>query len=61
MRLSTPVCTYLKGHPSWDQHEKDDYVRVAFRQFMRGKAYGYNETLQAWHTFRAGYIAGLTP
>jgi hypothetical protein len=56
-RLSTPVVRYMRRHPSW--MEAPNSCRLEFRQYMQGKAYGYNETVQAWHFFYAGYKAGV--
>lgn len=60
--LSTPVYKHLNGVESWDSADKT--VRTAFYRAMKGRAYGWEPTLDAWCWFLTGWtnpLASETP
>ena len=57
MRLSTPISKHLRSVPSWKKAAADR--KAGFRMAMRGKAYGYEPTLDAWNWFNVGWDQGF--
>jgi hypothetical protein len=56
MRLSTPISKHLRNVKSWQ--EAGSLYRRAFRESMKGKAYGYDACRDAWEWFRIGFKWG---
>lgn len=43
-----------------DKEIPESRAGMAFRVAMDGKQYGYQETMDAWHWFSCGFLAGWT-
>jgi hypothetical protein len=57
--LHTEVYKLLGGIESWEQ--AGAYARIAFYRCMKGKLYGFDPLLDAWHWFYSGWKAQQSP